>query len=93
MSDKEGQKASDNSCGVVGVVFGILSIVSLSVGGVVMGVIGLIFSMKQKNKMPNKWSKAGTILSWIGIIIGIIAVVFLFRYANDYVSQLGLEGF
>lgn len=83
----------DNSFGIVGVVFGILSILSLSIGGVIMGIIGLIFSLKQKKVAANKWSKAGIILNIIGIIVGVIAIYFLVNYATSYISQLqGLQG-
>jgi len=77
----------DNSFGVAGVIFGVLSILSLSVGGVVMGIVGLFFSLKQKKIMKNKWSNSGIVLNIIGIIVGLIAIYVLFNYATDYIAQ------
>ena len=86
MVKKEG--SSDNSFGVASVILGVLSILSLSFGGVIMGIIGLAFSFQQKKRNKNNWSKAGLILNIIGIILGIIAVIFLVNFASDYLSQL-----
>ena len=94
MIKKEVSKTTtgENGAGIVGVVFGILSVVSLSVGGIVLGIIGLIFSFKQKKAAANKWSKAGIILNIIGIILGVLAIYFLVNYASSYLAQLqGLQ--
>ena len=91
MARKEVVKRSvsgDNSSGIVGVVFGILSLLTLSVPGVVMGIVGLLFSLKQNKVMKNKWSKAGIILNILGIILGIIAIIFLYNFAINYLAQL-----
>ena len=86
---KESEKrTSDNSFGIAGVVFGILSILSLSVIGIVMGIVGLLFSLKQKKVNKNKWSKSGFVLNIIGIIFGIAAIYFLFTYASQLIGQL-----
>ena len=94
MAEKEEKKTthSDNSFGVAGVIFGILSILSLSVGGIAIGIIGLIFSLRQKKIMKNQWSKSGIVLNIIGIIIGIAVVIFLVKYASDYLAQITQAG-
>ena len=94
MVEKEDKKTthSDNSFGIAGVVFGILSILNLSVIGIIMGILGLIFSLKQNKIMKNKWSKAGIVLNIIGIIVGIVAVIFLVKYASDYLAQITQPG-
>ncbi len=79
-SVKISETSKDNSFGVVGVVLGILSILFLSSGGIVLGIIGLVFSLKQKKLSANSWSKAGAYLNIIGIILGIIALVIFFIY-------------
>lgn len=76
MKKEEVEKTNDNSFGTASVVFGVISIVSTSVVGIILGILGLIFSMKQKKITKNKWSKAGMILSVIGIILGIIFFVY-----------------
>lgn len=88
MIKKEDGVNRDNSFGVAGVVLGILSIVSLSVLGIILGIAGLVFSLKQNKHGKNKWSKAGIILNIIGIILGIAAIVFFVNYLPDYLSQL-----
>lgn len=82
------KEASGNSnLGIVGVVFGILSIISLSAAGVLMGAVGLGFSIAQNKRERNGWGKAGMILNIIGIILGIVATIFLVKFFGDYVSQ------
>ena len=53
-----------------------------------MGIIGLVFSLRQNKVNKNKWSRAGIILNIIGIIVGIIAIVFLVKYASQYINQI-----
>ncbi|MCH7568534.1 MAG: hypothetical protein IIA87_03860 [Nanoarchaeota archaeon] len=90
---KKSVAVQENSLGVAGVVFGILSVLSLSVGGIIMGIVGLVFSLKQSKLNKNKWSKAGIVLNIVGIILGIIAIYVLVNYAADILGQLqGLQG-
>ena len=83
------EESSDNSFGVVGVIFGILSIIFSSAVGIALGIIGLIFSLQQKKRMKNKWSKAGVILSIIGIIIGILVFLFVLKNILSNSELLG----
>ncbi|NCO11486.1 hypothetical protein CO038_00090 [Candidatus Pacearchaeota archaeon CG_4_9_14_0_2_um_filter_39_13] len=87
------KEAGDNSFGVASVVLGILSILSLSVLGIILGAVGLVFSLKQKKVDKNKWSKAGMILNLIGIVLGILVIIFFFNYASSYLAQIqNLQG-
>ena len=70
------KEANDNSCGVTSVVLGILSIVLAGPGGLILSLIGLVFSTKQKKYQKNKWSTAGLVLNIIGLIISIIVTIF-----------------
>jgi len=95
MKEESGEKKhGDNSCGVVGVVFGILSLVFVIVpfAGVILGVIGIIFSYKQKKVMANKWAKAGLWMGWIAIILGtiwsIVYVKGVIEFMEQYQEQL-----
>ncbi len=90
-SETRAKKATEfdhNGFGIVGVIMGILSVLSLSIGGTVMGVVGLVFSMQQKKREANSWSKAGIILNWIGIILGIVATTLIISFSE----QLGITG-
>lgn len=69
----------DNSCGTASVILGILSLVSASPIAILLGIIGLIFGVKQKRKQQNRWSTWGITLNIIGIIIGIIMIIVAVR--------------
>lgn len=84
------KEEGDNSFGIASVVLGILSIVFSSASGIILGIVGLIFSLKQKKRMKNSWSKAGFILNIIGIILGIIILIYAaYAIANnpDIIAQ------
>lgn len=87
--EASGAVALDNSFGVASVILGILSILLLSTNGVILGVIALIFANKQRNKHETSWSRAGRILSIIGIIVGIILIgVTAYAIKNNLLPQL-----
>ncbi len=75
------EEIKDNSFGISSVILGILSIVISGGNGIILGIIGLFFSLKQKKISKNKWSKAGLILSIIGIILGIVAIIVVTIFA------------
>lgn len=86
-------KEGDNSFGVAGVVLGILSIIFISINGlgIVIAIVGLVFSNIQRRKMANKWSKAGIILNIIGIVLGIILIIgliYILKNNPQIVQQL-----
>ncbi len=79
----------DNSSGVVGVIFGIMSILS-GAPGILLGLIGFFFSLNQKKKASNKWSKWGLILNIVGFVLGIAFAIYISMYVSDAVA--GLQG-
>ncbi len=81
------EEMRDNSFGIVGVVFGILSVLSVSAVGVVLGAVGLVFSIVQNKRFKEKWGKAGIILNAIGIVLGIVAIVLYIKYGG-YLNQI-----
>ena len=84
-------KEGDNSSGIVGVTLGILSIIISGTGGIVMGIVGFVFALKQGKKYKNSWSKAGIILNVIGIVLGIIFTIYAINQIltnSDVLSQL-----
>ncbi len=93
------EKRVDNSAGVVGVVFGILSLVAflIPVLALVLAIIGFVFSWMQKKKMPNSWATAGLWLCGIGILLGIAwntyYIIGVIKFASQYGSQIqALQG-
>ena len=82
-------KDNHNSSGVVGVTFGILSLVAflIPVLALILAIIGFFFAWNQKKKMPNPWSKAGLWLCGIGIVLGITWNVYYVVSAAKFVAQ------
>lgn len=89
MMDKKGDNL--NSFGIAAVILGILSIVS-TLGqiapGVLLGIVGIVFAIKQKRVSKNSWSKAGLILSILGIILNIVALLVSVYYIFPYLNNL-----
>ena len=75
--------------GILSIVFGI-TVIFGSVGGLVLGVISLVFSIMQKKRHKNSWSKAGLILSIIGIGVNIFFLVFLVKTLAEVAQQIQL---
>lgn len=98
MKEASDKSHKDNSCGVVAVVFGILSLIFILIPfiGLTMGIVGVIFAYKQKKMMHNKWSKAGLWMCWIGVVIGFIWSVYyvklMISIAQQYAQLAQLQG-
>jgi vacuolar-type H+-ATPase subunit I/STV1 len=60
----------------------ILSIVLASVLGVILGIIALVFAVKQQKLSRNVWGRRGKILAIVGIILSIIVIA-----VNIYIAQ------
>ncbi len=67
-------RTNDNSFGVASVVIGIVAIVFASLSGIVLGLVGLYFAMKQKSVNPNRWSRNGMILNIIALVVSLIVI-------------------
>ena len=93
-------KGGDNSYGVVAFVFGILSIllapcldVFIFYGplvGIILGILGIIFSLKQRKIGKNKWSKWALWLSIIGILLSafILYSIIAFLTSQEVTNKL-----
>jgi vacuolar-type H+-ATPase subunit I/STV1 len=86
---KTGNSGNDNAFGIASVVLGIFSIVFASINGIILGIIGLIFAIKQQNKTPTSWGKAGEILAIIGIVLSILAIIVSAFFLNDLFGSFG----
>lgn len=90
MMEKEATLESDNSYGLVAFIFGILSIlmapgldVFIFYGpfvGLILGILGIIFAIKQRKINNNKWAKWGLWLSIAGTVISIAILVSLVKF-------------
>ena len=86
---KEVTSKADNSCGVVSVVLGIIGIFLSSLGGAILGLVGLVFGIKQKKYTPqNKWAIAGIILNIISIVLGILFFILALYFAFNYLPSM-----
>ena len=83
------EKKLDNSAGIVGVVFGILSLVTLLVPviALILAVIGFVFAFIQRKKMNNSWATAGLWLSGIALLLGIAWNVYYIIGIAKFVAQ------
>ncbi|MBI3334713.1 hypothetical protein HYZ97_04450 [Candidatus Pacearchaeota archaeon] len=71
-----GSLRADNSFGTAAVVLGILSIVLSSLGGIILGVIGMILASKQRRVMQTSWASWGFWLSAVGVLLSVIILVY-----------------
>ena len=85
--EKKESHSGNNNSGIVSVVFGIFSILALGLGGIILGIIGLIFGLVQRKKDNNKWSKWGIWLSVIGIVLGIVMAYLLVNYLPELLAK------
>ncbi len=93
MKDAGESKHSQNNCGIVSVVLGILSLVFvfLPIFGSILALTGLIFAIMQDRYSRNSWSTAGFWLNGTGLILGIIWSVIYIKYVIG-VMKLIQEG-
>ncbi len=96
MKEKKGGKelaSSKEAFGIIGLTLGILSLMMLGSNGILVAIVGIIFSIIQQKRYPTKIGKAAVILNSIGIIASIIFMVFLIKYLapmiKDQLGQLG----
>lgn len=91
---KDGGMSTANSAGIAGVVFGVLSIVlgfGILLGffaGFVCGILGLVFALIQRKKSRNSWSRAGIILSIIGLVVNIFAFIVVVNWIAQVLAQI-----
>ncbi|MFH1326689.1 MAG: hypothetical protein ABIH59_01015 [archaeon] len=88
MVKKKEEKMRGGELGVVGFVFGILSIVFLASNGIILAILGFIFSYIQQKKNPTKLGKLGKTLSIIGFILSVILIILLLVFASQFSEQL-----
>ena len=84
---KKNLKSSDEAFGIIGLTLGILSIILVGSNGIVLAIVGLIFSAVQQKKHPTKIGKAGIIVNIVGIILAIIVIVLLLTYLKPILEQ------
>jgi len=72
-------KQDSNGYGISGLVLGIGSIIFswVPIFGLVVGIIGLIFSIKQRGLSPNNIATAGFATSIIGIVLSLVCLIWM----------------
>ncbi|MEK6928531.1 MAG: hypothetical protein AABW65_01075 [Nanoarchaeota archaeon] len=83
------KKEINNNLGIASLILGIFSILTSMIIPLIaflIGILGIVFSVKQKNKSPNGIAAAGLVTSIIGIILGIISwIINIFLLLNPSV--------
>lgn len=94
---KEERKKNPESAGVVGLTLGIISIVMFLFFppiGILLSIIGFIFSIKQQKKQKTRAGKVGLILNIIGLVLNIamwiISAFFIYPYLQQQLGSSAL---
>jgi len=80
-------KSSQEAFGIIGLTLGVLSIIMVGSNGIIMAIVGLIFSIMQQKKNPTKIGKAGIIVNIVSIIVAIIFIIVLIKYLAPILQQ------
>ena len=84
-------EAGTNGLQIAGLVCGILAICSCCCYGapaIIMGIAGLICSVQGNKKSRNGVGTAGFVCSIIGLVLGVLAVIY-YVWAINYLTQIG----
>jgi len=82
------EKEKIEGLGISGFTLGIIGIIFAGWIGMVICIIGLIFSFVQQKRHKMKIAKVGVILNIIGIVLS-IAVIVLYAKIAPLLSQVG----
>lgn|GEM_PF-2917127 len=89
-------KEVSNNSGLVSVIFGILGLLSIiltifaltaPIFGLILSVLGLVFGLVQSKTHKNNWSKAGIIISIIGIILNGVVLIIEFQFLSRLIEE------
>jgi hypothetical protein len=87
--EKKEYHSSQEGFGIAGFVLSLLTIIFAGGFGILMGVIAIIFCMRQQKKHPMKLAKAGIIISIIGIVFSILYILAMIFLGSTIQQQLG----
>ncbi|MCK4552783.1 DUF4190 domain-containing protein [Candidatus Pacearchaeota archaeon] len=87
MKKKVSKKFNNESFGIIGLTLGILSIIFMGNNGILLGIVGLVFSRMQQKNNPTKIGKAGIIVNIVGIILGIVFMVIFIKYLVPIIQE------
>ena len=90
---KEGVKdeRTNEALSVSGFILGILSILFLGAQGMIIGIVGIVFSSYAYKKKKTKIGKIGIILNIIGLVLGILLLALVMIFAEQIYSQMGMS--
>ncbi len=85
---KEGKNIGE-AFGIIGLTLGILSIILIGSNGILISIVGFVFSYVQQQKHPTKIGKAGVVLNVIGFVLALIFIIVFIKYLSPLIqSQL-----
>jgi len=88
MKKKMVGKEFGEGLGNSGFTLGVLSLIFTGFAGVIIGIVGIIFSKIQQKNNPTKLGRIGFILNLIGIILGIVFMFAYYAYILPAIQQL-----
>jgi len=83
MADKE----KTEGLGISAFTLGVIGIIFSGWIGMIISIVGLIFSVVQQKRHKTKMGKTALILNGVGIVLSII-VVALYAYLSPYIAKL-----
>jgi hypothetical protein len=81
-------QSSKEAFGIMGLVFAIVSLLSMSSNGIIYAILGIVFSKIQEKKGRNKISRAGLIIGIIGLILNVVFVILLITYYPTLIENI-----
>jgi hypothetical protein len=81
------EKEKTEGLGISAFTLGVLGIIFSGWIGMVICIVGLVFSVVQQKRHKTKMAKTALILNVIGIVLSILVVV-LYSYLSPYLNQL-----
>jgi|WetSurMetagenome_2_1015567.scaffolds.fasta_scaffold345965_2 hypothetical protein len=83
------KNSESNGFGIASLILGILGILLFFLGGFILSILAIIFSVVQKRKSSNGMATAGLILGIIGLAIGVLCVILVFFMLATYFTSIG----
>ncbi len=94
MKKEASSSSNTNSAGIASVILGLVGITLIFsavigfLGGLVLGIVGLIFGIIQAKKARNKWAIWGIILSIMAIGLSMLAFIWVSAIVAEVTRQI-----
>jgi len=88
VKEKRESKIKGEALGASGFTLGILGLISIGgYLGVLFSLVGFVFCYIQQKNKPTKLGKAGLIINAIGVVLGILFMIFVTPWLVKYLAS------